>query len=544
MRRLFSIMLLHLSLGVLLAAQTICFVPQEVQYNGEKTLDVSNGIVTSAPKETTRYGLEQRSGAYRIDVTAKGIIVEGYDEKGDAYAMMTLEDLVRKSGKSKTLQYCTIYDWPDVEDRSVAEGFDGDAWTHEFRLSMIDLAGRLRLNEYVYAPKNDPFVGSPDWFMPYSQGYAELIKELLEASRRSHVDFTWCICPDKDFTWSDADYRLLLGKFEMMHYMGVRSFGIFLDDVPCPDDEQWRKKELVERINAEFMAKKGLKPLRVSLDGCYVPDGQGESAKLGMYAYASRAWNKDEYDPQGCLEWAVTEIAPDVKDPIIRFVQNSQGWIDLFGGDEYKGYSLIDVRSYTKDEYDALMEEFIAIEGLLSAVSHTSNKALYQEMKPWLVEFGNLGTRCRKVLECMDLYSKGDIPGFWSTYASNLMSETEMASYRAYPSGAAVLQPFYERMMDSLDDVFDIDNGSRLTYRHIAGDGVQTYIAPAGTSACHLIMNNPDKAEVIVRLSDTSGRYTAEFCIDDSYFKFDMKGNAVKVEVIGDVPVFETVFVK
>lgn len=544
MRRLFAIIILHVSACFALAAQTSGFVPQEVQYNGDKTLDVSHGIVTSSPKEKGRYGLKQCSGAYRLDITAKGIIVEGFDKRGEAYAHMTLENLIAQAGEGKALRHCTIYDWPDAEVRGLADGFSGEDWTHDFRLSMIGLAGRLRMNEYVYAPKNDPFVGSPDWIMPYTQGYADQLKELIEACGRNHIDFTWCIRPDDEYSWSETDYSLLLGKFEMMHYMGVRSFGMFLDDVPCPEGEQWRKTELVEKVNADFMAKKGLKPLRISVDGYYVPEGCGETAKMEMYAYAARAWNKGSYDPYGCLDWVVAEIAPDVKEPFVQFVHNSEEWIGRFGGDEYKGYTLIDMDNYSREAFDALMAEFKAIENIPSSVSMTSNKALYREMKPWLEEFGKLGTRCRKVLECMDLYSAGDIPGFWSTYASNLMSEAEIASYREYPSGSAVLQPFYERMMDGLDDVFDIENGSRITYEHVSGDGVESYVAPAGTSACHLIMNNPDRKEVIVRLSDASGRYTAEFCISDSYFKFDMKGNAVKVEVIGEVPVFETVFVK
>ena len=98
--------------------------------------------------------------------------------------------------------------------------------------------------------------------------------------------------------------------------------------------------------------------------------------------------------------------------------------------------------------------------------------------------------------------------------------------------------------MDTLADAFDMDDEARVEYTHVEVDGVDTYIAPDGTSLCHLIMNNPDGREVIVRLSDKSGKYTAEFLVRSSYFRFDMKGNAVKVEVIGDVPVFDTVFVK
>jgi len=417
--------------------------------------------------------------------------------------------------------------------KGVVDGYHGVMWAHDYRLSIIDLASHLKIGEYVYAPDQDPYVASSDWFMPYPQGSADRIKELMEACSSNGIVFTWCVRPDKDYSWSDADYNLLLGKFEMMHYMGVRSFGIILDDVPCEADEQWRKKELVERVNADFMAKKGVEPLLASFDGYYVPDNAGETMKLGMYAYAGKS-----------LEDAAEELAPDVKEQLVRFVRNSDVWNSQFTGTEDYAYDLIPVSGYSHEDYDALVAEFRAIEDVPYAMSKAADKALYNEMKPWLEEFGKLGTRCRKVLECMSSYAAGDIPGFWSIYASNLMSEAERASYNEYPSGTGTLQPYYEKMMDELADAFDMDNESRVSHRHIAGDGIDTYIAPSGTSVCHLILNNPDGREVIVRLSDEAGRYTAEFCINESYFRFDMKGNAVKVEVLGDVPVFETIFVK
>ena len=417
--------------------------------------------------------------------------------------------------------------------KGVVDGYHETMWAHDYRLSVIELASHLNIDEYVYAPEQDPYVGSSDWFMPYPHDSADLIKELMAACSRNGIVFTWCIRPDKDYSWSDADYNLLLGKFEMMHYMGVRSFGIILDDVPCAADEQWRKKELIGRVNTDFMAKKGVKPLLASFDGYYMPENAGETMKLGMYAYAGKS-----------LEEAAEEIAPDVKEQLVRFVRNSDVWNARFSGTEDYIYEFIAADGYAQDDYDALMAEFMAVEDVPAAVSKSANKALYNEMRPWLEEFGKLGTRCRKVLECMSSYAAGDIPGFWSIYASNLMSEAERASYNEYPSGTGTLQPYYEKMMDELADAFDMDNESRVSHRHIAGDGMDTYIAPSGTSVCHLILNNPDGREVIVRLSDEAGRYTAEFCINESYFRFDMKGNAVKVEVLGDVPVFETVFVK
>ena len=137
--------------------------------------------------------------------------------------------------------------------KGVVDGYHETMWAHDYRLSVIELASHLNIDEYVYAPDQDPYVASSDWFMPYPQGSADRIKELMEACSRNGIVFTWCVRPDKDYSWSDADYNLLLGKFEMMHYMGVRSFGIILDDVPCEADEQWRKKELVERVNAHSL---------------------------------------------------------------------------------------------------------------------------------------------------------------------------------------------------------------------------------------------------------------------------------------------------
>lgn len=401
--------------------------------------------------------------------------------------------------------------------------------SHDFRMSLIELAARQGFNQYVYVPVNDPYVGAPDWYLPYPQGISDQMKVVMDACSRNNIDFVWCLRPDKDYSWSESDFGLLLGKLEMMHYMGVRAFGIFLDDVPCPADEQWRKKDLIERINTEFMVKKGMKPLLTSVDGYYVSKGEGESIRLGMYETP---------------EQAAAEMAADVMQPFVRFMRNSKTWLEYFPGIREDTYKFIGIDGYTKEEYDSLMAEFVAMEEVPAAMAVTSNKALYDELKPWLEEFGKLGSRCRKVLECISLYAEGDIPGFWATYASNLMSEADLASYNEYPSGIEYLQPFYNRMMEELAGAFGADNDARVGYKHMKGDGVDTYIAPSGTSLCHLIMNNPEGKEVIVRLSDKSGRYTAEFCVYDSYLKFDMKGDAVKVEVIGDVPVFETVFVK
>jgi hyaluronoglucosaminidase len=82
------------------------------------------------------------------------------------------------------------------------------------------------------------------------------------------------------------------------------------------------------------------------------------------------------------------------------------------------------------------------------------NKALLEELRPWLVEFGKLGTRCRKALELLDQYKQSaddkKFEGFWEGYVSNLMSEKDVEMYDAHRVGTMKLQPFYERVMDGL----------------------------------------------------------------------------------------------
>lgn len=570
MRRLFSILLLYLALVTIVSAQSFRPVPHEFYQEGKKSLNVSKGVALIDPKcafsddcgflkartkgtflsidfgpaVSNPAGVKSVPGAYKLTVTPKGIIIIGYDEQGAFWGLQTLRRLVEESDDMR-IPCCTIKDWPDNDTRGMADcSYDG-RWSQDFRLSVICLAGSLKMNEYVYAPEDDPYVCGPDWYMPYTQGAADSLKVLVDACRSNRMAFTWCIRPNEEFSWSESDYGLLLGKFEMMHFLGVRSFGILFDDVPYSDGFETRKQEFIDRLNSEFVSrKKDVNPLLSALDGYYNAGSRLESLKLGLYGFADRGWNSEDYDPVASLEWAAGKIAPDVAEAYVRYAIDSEVATDGFGMDESADVELIGIKGYGQDSYDRLMERFVAMEKVPELMSSAADTALYEDLKPWISEFGNLAARCRRILECIEFFNAGDIPGFWSTYASNLMSDDDMKAFQAHPSGKAVLYPYYERMMKELADAFDASYKDQVEYTLIPGDGIQTYMAPDEASVCHLVLDNPHRREVVVRLSDAQGMFTAEFCIADSYLEFEMKGDAVKVEVIGDVPVFETVFVK
>lgn len=570
MRRLIVTYILSAVFCTLMSAQSVYPVPQEVQTLVKKTLNLSKGVVLVDPKGiisdedfflnlrskgvtlsvdcgaalAEQTGLKQVSGAYRLDINSKGVVVSAFDEKGVYYALQTLKQMIDSSDRMR-VECCVVTDWPDSQYRGIVDGFYGESWSHELRLSMIELAASLKLDKYVYAPKTDPYVGSPDWYMPYPQGRAEQLKELMDACSRRGLEFVWCIRPDGDFSWSEDDCNLLLGKLEIMHFFGVRSFGIFLDGAPEPEAGEKAKQDLIDRINTDFIAKKkGLKPVLTETDIYYAPPVGGKSAELGLYGYAGKAWNQEAFDPEKSLDIAIAKIAPDVQQAYRTYALHSSVAPDAFGIEESGNINLIGINGYDAKDYDALMSEFSQIESASSLMSESSNAALYADLEPWLDEFTKLGARCRRILDCIRHFEEGDIPAFWSTYAANLMSVKDVESFRAHPSGTSRLHPYYEKMMTELAEAADLADKGRLGYEHFSQEDMEVYIAPDEAVLCHLILNNPEGREVIVRLSDAAGRYTAEFSVETSYFQFEMKDEAVKVEIMGDVDIFETVFVK
>ena len=109
------------------------------------------------------------------------------------------------------------------------------------------------------------------------------------------------------------------------------------------------------------------------------------------------------------------------------------------------------IAEYTQEEYDALLREFLAIEQVPARMeAGCRNKALLGELRPWLTEFGKLGTRGRKTLELIKTYEAGDAGAFWAAYVGNLMTEQEREAYEAHKSGTMKLQPFYENAMDDM----------------------------------------------------------------------------------------------
>ena len=180
------------------------------------------------------------------------------------------------------------------------------------------------------------------------------------------------------------------------------------------------------------------------------PMEHGEASKLALYSVADYTWNTEAYNPIDSWERGLEALAPEVKEAYRLFAIHS---CDTETG--YRRHESWETETFSFAEYDAevaekLLEELRRIELVPEQMEAMQNKALLNELRPWLVEFGKLGTRCRKAIEALMLFQAGDYAAFWNAYVDNLMSEEDVAMFDAHRVGTQKLHPFYERLMDDM----------------------------------------------------------------------------------------------
>ncbi len=494
-------------------------------------------------KAAAKHGVKNISGAYAMNIDDKGISIIGYDEKGAFYGIQTLRQIVESPiSTEKKLPYLAINDYPDLSYRGVVEGFYGTPWSHQVRMSLIDLYGKFKMNYYLYGPKDDHYHSCPNWRLPYPEKEAKNIKELVEACNRNRVDFVWAIHPGQDIKWNNEDYTNLVNKFNMMYDLGVRSFAIFFDDIDGEGTNPRKQTELLNRLNEDFVKVKedvaplivcptdysklwanptpqgslsiygntldpsinvfwtgdvvcsdltketmdwvnsrikrpalywwnfpvtdyvrhiimqgpvyGLETSLTSNDLCGLisnPMEHGEASKLALYGVADYSWNMADYNPIDNWERGLAELTPEAKEAYRTFAIHSCDTETGYRRAESWETKTFSIHNYTEADFNALRKEFEKIEQTPAELqSKCANKALLNELQPWLVEFGKLGTRGKRALEVLKTYQTADDATFWAAYVNNLMSEEDRKAFNAHKSGTMKLQPFYENTMNDL----------------------------------------------------------------------------------------------
>ena len=251
------------------------------------------------------------------------VVLAAADGDGLFYAAQTLRQLVTDG----TVAGVQVVDYPAMPLRGSIEGFYGSPWTHAERMDQLAFYGAVKMNTYVYAPKDDPY-HREQWREPYpADKLAELV-ELVQQAADNHVEFTFALSPGTSMCYSrttlapggttllQSDVETLIAKLEAMYDIGVRSFSIPLDDIStsrwsCPEDyltyglpnsgtAATAHVDLLETIKADFIdTHPDVAPLQT------VPT---DYAGLADSTY-KRTW-RDTLDPEIVVMWTGTDVVP------------------------------------------------------------------------------------------------------------------------------------------------------------------------------------------------------------------------------------------
>lgn len=182
------------------------------------------------------------------------------------------------------------------------------------------------------------------------------------------------------------------------------------------------------------------------------PMEHGEASKLALYGVADYTWNIAGYNPIDSWERGLDELVPKAKDAYRTFAIHSSDTENGYRRDESWETQTFRIADWTDAAAQSLKAEFEKIEKVPQEMEQgCSNEALLKELRPWLAEFGKLGTRGKKALELAQIYRAGnDDADFWNKYIQNLMDKKDRSDYEAHKSGTLKLQPFYENAMDDM----------------------------------------------------------------------------------------------
>jgi hyaluronoglucosaminidase len=113
------------------------------------------------------------------------------------------------------------------------EGYYGKLLSWEERALLLSSLKRLRLNTYVYAPKEDVFHRA-QWKRAYPREWTARFSRFVNDGKKKGVGVVPCLSPGLSYDYCSAsDYRELVKKFKAFIACGAETVGLFMDDIPA-----------------------------------------------------------------------------------------------------------------------------------------------------------------------------------------------------------------------------------------------------------------------------------------------------------------------
>lgn len=185
---------------------------------------------------------------YILSVSDDNVRIYCSSEKGAFYALCDLARRVDENTAANGEYMCS----PSFAARGYIEGFYGNPWSHEKRKSVMKCMAKNRMNTVYYAPKDDAY-HREKWRENYPDDELARLKELVDCAAEYYMSFYWCIAPGLSMKYSDeAEFDALINKTKQLYSIGIRCFGLLLDDI---DEElvfDEDKAAYTETVNAHI----------------------------------------------------------------------------------------------------------------------------------------------------------------------------------------------------------------------------------------------------------------------------------------------------
>ena len=231
--------------------------------------------------------------AYMLYVKDGKIVVLGKDTDAAFYGVTTLKRIFEQLSADKKIKELTVTDYAEVQFRGFIEGYYGNPWSLEDRIDLMKFGGEIKMNQYVFAPKDDPY-HNKQWRELYPKEDLEKIKKLAQAGNESKCFFVYALHTfmNSPFNFNnyDADLATVKAKYLQVIESGVRQIALMEDD--ATGSSAANLSRLLNDLTNWLTELKNTKYPDLKTDILYCPTdymGNGSSAKLkGINASANR----------------------------------------------------------------------------------------------------------------------------------------------------------------------------------------------------------------------------------------------------------------
>lgn len=215
------------------------------------------------------------------------IAVLGNNTDSSFYGITTLKHVFNQL-ENNTIRNFRMDDYADVAYRGFIEGYYGNPWSNEDRAELMKFGGDYKMNQYIFAPKDDEY-HNKKWRELYPEEKLTEIRKLAKVGNETKNRYVYSLHPfmynairfNTDSNY-EADFEIIKAKFTQLLEADVRQFGILADDASVPAQGPAMYVRLLDDLTAWLIEQQKTYP-DLKTDLIFCPNdymGNGSSAQL------------------------------------------------------------------------------------------------------------------------------------------------------------------------------------------------------------------------------------------------------------------------